>query len=467
MSADTNAAARFAAALKMCDKATSYKDLTQRFHAHVLPVLTEVVSAPLRESLSEVTAPSECCPAAAQIRDFVVADNHDDVWILLLQQSAALFRGLTVSGKKRARDDDASRSNRLAHIFVLFYGRGLPKSDEMSLRWPFLAQERRRFETSTAFLNANAAERRKMALETVLSVFSEKSHRHNFSHLWSHFLTADTPSALHLHLLNRLSVDILPNLTNPLVVSDYLTTCFASGGLVAVLALKGMLLLMLDHGLEQPKFYEQLYSLLTPDAFSSRHRYELFELVDLCLKSLRVPSYIAAAFAKRIAQIALLSPAPTLYFSLPFLRQLFQRHQNCLCLIHRTAATRLTDSLASEEDAELSESAKKRVETMISELFEGKDPFKPDAKDPLSSDAIYSSLWELTLLEKQFLPAVPLMVSAFASPVEDATPLRFEKTYGRLFTAEITKEISAVAPPPVAYAPRPYDPAASTNTVIV
>lgn len=447
---------RFVTALSACDKSTTYTGLISAFRTHVLPVLIDVVRTPLATPLDDVTSPSVCCPDATAIRDYLCSlPSADDVWILLLQHASSLLRP-----QKRGRSSDLSTSE-LIQAFVLFYGRGLPAAGEMKLRWEFLSTERVKMEKSPQFVNSNAAERRKLQLGTVLSVFSEKAHRHNFTLFWTKFLNADAPSALHLHLLNRLSTDILPHLTNPLIVSDYLTSCFGCGGLISVLALRGTMLLMLDHGLEQPKFYEQLYSLLTPDAFSSRHRFQLFELVDLCMKSLKVPSYIAAAFAKRVARIALLSPAPTLYFSLPFLRQLLQRHPNCLCLIHRTSTSMLGETL------EVSVAAQQRANKLIEQLFEGVDPFQSSVKDPWKADALYSSLWELTLLEKQFLPAVPLMVSAFASPVEDNTPLRFEKTYGRLFTAEVTKEVTATKPPPVSFVAPRYDAESTTNIVIV
>ena len=60
-------------------------------------------------------------------------------------------------------------------------------------------------------------------------------------------------------------------------------------------------------------------------------------------------------------------------------------------------------------------------------------------------------MWELTALERHFLPVVPLMVSAFSSTAEDKTPLRYEKSYARLFTAEVTRPLHEKHVPTVAY----------------
>ncbi|CUG90341.1 Hypothetical protein, putative [Bodo saltans] len=446
---------RIEKALRECDKARDYRALQAVFRQSVFAICQEVCEQPLARPLEDSLSPAVCCPGASLVREYLNSlEKSDDIWALMLQNAPTLL-----TTRKRQRESDLDPSVATS-AFVLFYGRGLPAKN-LQCRWDFLNKERDILEKSAEYLNRSSAERRKLQLDSVLSIFAEKAHRHCFSAFWSKFLNIGCPPALHLHLLNRLPVDIMPHLTNPIIVTDYLTTCFSCGGLVAVLALKGMFLLMLDHGVEQPKFYEQLYSLLTPDAFSSRHRYELFELVDLCLKSLRVPSYIAAAFAKRVVQIALLSPAPTLYFSLPFLRQLLQRHPNCLSLIHRAS------KIMAEEDGELGSQGKKHAEDTVARLFDGVDPFSIEERNPWKSDAIYSSLWELVLLEKHFLPAVPLMVSAFSSTAEDTTPLRFEKTYARLFTAEATREISKGRVPSTAYAVPEYHSNISSNVFIL
>ena len=67
-------------------------------------------------------------------------------------------------------------------------------------------------------------------------------------------------------VLVRMHVDILPHLANPHLLADWLTRAVDAGGLPGMLALHGIFTLVTQHGLEYPRFYQRLYSLLTPAA---------------------------------------------------------------------------------------------------------------------------------------------------------------------------------------------------------
>lgn len=437
------------AALKRCGGASSYKQLHSLLGREVGPVLEKLLRSNLVKPVRDDVVPDECSPEVASLRAHLLTEPvaEDDVWFYLYQFAAEL---LDRQSRKRSRDEDSdSMTTVVTNCFVLFCRRGLPDLGQLTLRWGFLMREKRAFESSDAYVNGNASERRKLLMSSVLCVFSERAHKHYFSAVWMKCIERAASAALHIHLLHVLGPLVLPNLTNPLVAADYLSGSFGSGGLVSVLALRGLLVLMLDHGLEYPQYYEQLYSLVTADAFASRHRYELFRLLDLSLSSPRVPSYIAASFVKRIAVISLAAPAPSLYFTLPFIRKVFQVHPNCLALIHRTTKEAvLPDNAGDDSDAGLA--AKRVAQRATVQLFEGKDPFLREA-GLRDSHALNSTLWELTALERHYLSSVPLMVSAFSSAAEDKAPLRYEKTYGRLFTSEVTRPISKENVPSVAY----------------
>jgi U3 small nucleolar RNA-associated protein 19 len=439
-------------ALASCDGATTFADLERLFQRHVNPVLHALVRLPLTSPVTDAVAPTDCCDEAVLVAR-KIAMKYDDFRLLLCRFAAYTLRGLTPSAtaaageglkrkllrakEKRQRpsggedtgneavtgssalatnDDEAAI---ITNIYCLLYGvtfAATEKGDavhEASLRWPALVAEKRALETSEAYSNANAAERRAMQLKRVLVLFSDRGRRHEFSAVWSAFVDLAVPAPLRLHFLTAVGTHILPHLTRPVLLSDFLAKCFSQGGLTAVLALEGLFVLMLEHDLEYPSFYDKLYSLITPDAFSSRHRNQLFRLVSLSLTSLRVPAYVVAGFIKRICRVLLLAPSPTYYFALPFVRQLFQRHPNCLPLIHRTDGS--------------------------PDLFDGKDPFDPFEDKLDQCHAIDSTLWELCVLERHFLPAVNLMVSAYSSPAHDNAPLKFDKTYGRLFAQDITR----------------------------
>ncbi|KAK7198432.1 CBF/Mak21 family [Novymonas esmeraldas] len=453
-------ASKLRSALSACDRCKTFADLSKTFDAKVAVLLESALQTPLVKAPRDHTTPDECSPVVAELRDALLSDlgaragtpAEDDVWFFVYRAVSNLVER---QQRKRSRDRDAaSLSAVVTNCFVLLCTRALPKLDCMTLRWGFLKKERAAVEASDAYVHANAAERRKLQLSagSVLSVFSERAHKHHFTSVWMLCVENASEAALHVHLLHRLGSVVLPHLTNPLVLADYLTGCFSSGGIVSILALQGLLVLMLDHGLEYPNYYEQLYSLLTADVFASRHRYELFRLLDLSMTSLRVPSYIAASVIKRVAQVSLMAPAPTLYFTLPFLRKLLQSHPNCLALIHRSSREAVIPDDMADEDADVAaaQTAKAHAVRDTAALFDGRDPFDDRAK-LAHTHALNSTLWELTALERHFMPVVPLMVSAFSSTAEDKTPLRYEKSYGRLFAAEVTRPIDSDHLPTIAY----------------
>ena len=62
------------------------------------------------------------------------------------------------------------------------------------------------------------------------------------------------------------------------VCSDFLTRSYDVGGVVSVMALNSLYILMTQHGLEYPKFYEKLYALLVPSIFMAKHRARFFQV---------------------------------------------------------------------------------------------------------------------------------------------------------------------------------------------
>ena len=63
-------------------------------------------------------------------------------------------------------------------------------------------------------------------------------------------------------VLRTLPEEILPHVPRPLVYCDLLSDGYAKGGVEALLALKGLFVLMTQYNLEYPKFYPRLYNLL-------------------------------------------------------------------------------------------------------------------------------------------------------------------------------------------------------------
>ena len=119
--------------------------------------------------------------------------------------------------------------------------------------------------------------------------------------------------------LSDLSQLILPNFTNPLLLADFLLACLDdSHGLACqVLALKGLFLLLQNHGLDCPKYYEKLYELLKPQvvlsgkaartisifSMDSETKVRFLRLLDLSLRAPTIPSKTIASFLKRLGRV--------------------------------------------------------------------------------------------------------------------------------------------------------------------
>lgn len=156
------------------------------------------------------------------------------------------------------------------------------------------------------------------------------------------------------------------------VSSDFLTNSYNKGGLISVMALSGLFLLITEYGLEYPEFYNKLYALLEPSMFIAKYRARFFEvqhfflvffffhlfkdlllkikfclqLLDLSLKSPLLPSYLAAAFAKKLGRMALKSPPAGALIVIAIVHNLLRRHPSINCLVHQV--TLLLDIIDAE-----------------------------------------------------------------------------------------------------------------------
>ena len=84
-----------------------------------------------------------------------------------------------------------------------------------------------------------------------------------------------------------------------------------------MLALKGLFLLLQNHGLDCPKYYERLYALLKPKVVQSKKgaktisvfnmdsdtKVRFLRLLDLSLRAPTIPSKTIASFLKRLGRV--------------------------------------------------------------------------------------------------------------------------------------------------------------------
>ncbi|KAJ0047402.1 hypothetical protein NL108_002213, partial [Boleophthalmus pectinirostris] len=192
-------------------------------------------------------------------------------------------------------------------------------------------------------------------------------HRRSFEKMWLCFLKYKLPTSMYKKVLVILHDSILPHMSKPTLMIDFLTAAYDVGGAISLLALNGLFVLIHQHNLDYPDFYQKLYNLLEPSIFHVKYRARFFHLANLFLSSSHLPVYLVAAFAKRLARLALTAPPTALLIVLPFIYNLIRRHPSCRVLIHKP----------SSQD----------------ELME--DRYDMDEEDPAKSCALESSLWEI------------------------------------------------------------------------
>uniref|UniRef100_A0A8C4EE97 CCAAT-binding factor domain-containing protein n=1 Tax=Dicentrarchus labrax TaxID=13489 RepID=A0A8C4EE97_DICLA len=221
--------------------------------------------------------------------------------------------------------------------------------------------------------------------ESELTNFME--HKRVFERMWLGFLKYKLPSNMYKKVLVILHDSILPHMSKPTLMIDFLTAAYEVGGAISLLALNGLFVLIHQHNLDYPDFYKKLYNLLEPSIFHVKYRARFFHLANLFLSSSHLPVYLVAAFAKRLARLALTAPSTGLLIVLPFIYNLIRRHPSCRVLVHKP----------STED----------------------DPYLMDEEDPAQCRALESSLWEIKTLQKHHHPDVAKAAMLINTPLPE------------------------------------------------
>ncbi|XP_018413855.1 PREDICTED: nucleolar complex protein 4 homolog isoform X2 [Nanorana parkeri] len=246
-----------------------------------------------------------------------------------------------------------------------------------------------------------------------------KEHKRMFEKVWMNFLKNKLAVSLYKKVLLILHESILPHMSKPTLMIDFLTAAYDIGGAISLLALNGLFLLIHQHNLEYPDFYKKLYSLLDPSVFHVKYRARFFHLANLFLSSTHLPVYLVAAFAKRLSRLSLTAPPQVLLMIIPFICNLIRRHPACRPLIHRPMASG----------------------DLIS------DPFIMEEQDPAKSQALESSLWELEALQNHYYPDVVRganVISRALSSQESEISELLEFSSYELFEKQMKKRFGSV-----------------------
>lgn len=221
----------------------------------------------------------------------------------------------------------------------------------------------------------------------LLSKLSRKAYTACWTKLFNR-QTSSLPLDAYRSALLHMEDRIFPNMSSPLILSDFLTDFFdlavadlsssnkSSGAVVVpLLALKGLFVLMTEHKFDYPDFYSNLYRIISPLLFATKHREKLLGLIALFLKSTHLPAYLIASFTKRFARIALGAHTDGAMLCLVLIYNLLRRNSSCRVMIDRTECN-------------------------------GEDVFDELEDDPAKTNALDSSLWELKALRNHHYPEV-------------------------------------------------------------
>ncbi|KKY26451.1 putative ribosome biogenesis protein noc4 [Phaeomoniella chlamydospora] len=202
-------------------------------------------------------------------------------------------------------------------------------------------------------------------------LITPSSLRRAASSAWLALLASASLTTAHRkRLLGLLTSTILPWLTRPETLFDFLTASFDQGGSLSLLTLSGMYNLITTKNLDYPSFYPKLYSLLNPSLMHSKHRSRFFRHLQIFLSSTHLPATLVASFIKRLSRLSLHAPPAAIVAIVPYIYNLLKSHPQTTFMIHRPITPDPSNS----------------------------DPFNPDDPNPLTTNAISSSLWELYTL---------------------------------------------------------------------
>lgn len=253
------------------------------------------------------------------------------------------------------------------------------------------------------------------------SLHSLQSHKAVFSRAWMILLPrlprsgdVEATKALATRVLNMMHGGVMPRLTRPVLIMDWISSCVDYGGTIGLLALNALFILIRDYNLDYPSFYTRLYAFLDRDLLHNKHRARFFRLTELFLSSTHLPAALLASFIKRLSRLSISSPPAGIIMVIPFAYNILKRHPALMYMINRV------------------------------DDVEEPDPFDPEEKDPMLTNALDSSLWELVSHGNHYHPFVSTLArifqEAFRKPnyaLEDF----LDHTYGTLFESEAKRKI--------------------------
>ncbi|KAI3406327.2 NOC4 [Candida oxycetoniae] len=224
------------------------------------------------------------------------------------------------------------------------------------------------------------------------TLYKHTQFKSQFQKCISTILAYPLISCQYKSLLLILHKRIIPYLSHPQSLMDFLTDSYniQQDLIIPILALNSLYELMKNYNVEYSDFYTKLYSLLRPELLYTRYRSRFFRLCDLFLSSTHLSANLVASFIKKLAKLSLTSSAPGTVLIIPFIYNLLKRHPTCMIMIHNTSQKRDTGAF--------------------------QDPFNNHEMNPMNTNALNSSLWELETLMSHYHPNIATLAKIFSEP---------------------------------------------------
>ena len=250
-------------------------------------------------------------------------------------------------------------------------------------------------------------------------LYSLTSHKKQAQKAWTSILRHDLTKLQRKSVLDLMSHRIAPWFLKVELLMDFLTDSINVGGSTSLLALSGLFYLIQNKNLDYPLFYHKLYSLLDPTILHSKHRSRFFRLLDTFLASTHLPAALVASFIKRLSRLTLYAPPSGIIVVIPWIYNLLKNHPTCTFMIHRKG------EVGKEENG-------------------WGDAFRMEEPDPMETDAIESSLWEIHMLQTHYHPNVAAIARMISEQfTKQAYNLEdfLDHSYGTMLDAELSKGI--------------------------
>ncbi|MQL96491.1 hypothetical protein Taro_029171 [Colocasia esculenta] len=243
----------------------------------------------------------------------------------------------------------------------------------------------------------------------------------------------------------------LPQIVIPYVANPVILWSYDIGGVISVMALSSLFILITQHGVEYPHYYDKLYALLNPSIFMVKHRARFLQLLDTSLKSSHIPAYVAAAFTKKLSRLALSAPPSGSLVIIAIIHNLLRRHPSINFLVNQVSSNEANEVSTNGAEESIENKLKSESGLHVGVMKSGMDPFDLEECDLVKSNAMRSSLWEVDTMRHHYCPAV----SRFVASLENDLTIRSKTSevsvsdfcsgsYTTIFRDEIKRRIKQV-----------------------